>query len=102
MIGMYFNTKLGDKDMNLNDILNDDEFGLLEPPKKQKTEAEKQAERVIDKFKDVNRFVDNHGREPQGATNSVTEFQCHAILKYIRLNDLHKTICKPYDKHNLL
>ena len=94
--------------MNLDDILNDDGFGLLEPPKKQKTEAEKQAERVIDKFQDVNRFIDNHGREPQDTRNtiiglkSVIEFDHYAILKYIRLNDLHKAICKPYDKHNLL
>jgi hypothetical protein len=87
------------KKISLDDIFNDDEFGLLETTVK--TSNVKTADqRLIDSFGELNAFVDKNGREPN--TSSMSEYGLLARLKSIRENEQQKISLKPYDKHNLL
>jgi T5orf172 domain len=87
------------KKTSLDDIFNDDEFGLLETTAK--TSNVKTADqRLIDSFEEINAFVDKNGREPN--TSSMSEYGLIARLKNIRENEQQKISLKPYDKHNLL
>lgn len=87
------------KKISLDDIFNDDEFGLLDA--KQKTSNVKTADqRLIDSFEEINAFVDKNNREPN--TSSMSEYGLLARLKNIRENEQQKLSLKPYDRHNLL
>lgn len=87
------------KKISLDDIFNDDEFGLLDS--KEKASNIKTADqRLIDSFEEINAFVDKNGREPN--TSSMSEYGLLARLKNIRENEQQKISLKPYDKHNLL
>lgn len=87
------------KKISLDDIFNDDEFGLLDA--KQKTSNVKTADqRLIDSFEEINAFVDKNNREPN--TSSMSEYGLLARLKNIRENEQQKISLKPYDRHNLL
>src|SRR5690606_1458453 len=87
------------KKMSLDDIFNDDEFGLLDSTAK--TSNVKTADqRLIDSFEEINAFVDKNNREPN--TSSMSEYGLLARLKNIRENELQKISLKPYDRHNLL
>ena len=84
---------------SLDDIFNDDEFGLLDAVVK--TSNVKTADqRLIDSFEEINAFVDNNNREPN--TSSMSEYGLFARLKSIRENESHKISLKPFDRHNLL
>ncbi|OJU28644.1 MAG: hypothetical protein BGN92_09970 [Sphingobacteriales bacterium 41-5] len=87
------------KKISLDDIFNDDDFGLLD--KVEKTSNEKTADqRLIDSFEEINAFVDKNGREPN--KSSMSEYGLLARLKNIRENEQQKISLKPYDRHNLL
>lgn len=87
------------KKISLDDIFNDDEFGLLDA--KQKTSNVKTADqRLIDSFEEINAFFDKNNREPN--TSSMSEYGLLARLKNIRENEQQKISLKPYDRHNLL
>lgn len=83
----------------LEDIFNDDEFGLLDV--KLKTSVVKSDEdRLIDSFQEINAFYDKNNREPSSI--SMAEYGLLSRLKALRENEKHKIICKPFDKFNLL
>lgn len=87
------------KKISLDDIFNDDEFGLLETTTK--TSNLKTADqRLIDSFEEINVFIDKNNREP--STSSMSEYGLLARLKNIRANEPQKISLKPYDRHNLL
>ncbi|PVW11871.1 GIY-YIG nuclease family protein [Marixanthomonas spongiae] len=87
------------KKKTLDDIFNDDEFGILDS-KPKISNVKTEDERLIESFQEINAFYEKHRREPE-ATN-VTEFKLLSRLKALR-NDANKTaILKPYDNHNLL
>lgn len=87
------------KKKTLEDIFNDDEFGILDS-KPKNSNVKTEDERLIESFQEINAFYEKHHREPE-ATN-VTEFKLLSRLKALR-NDANKTaILKPYDNHNLL
>lgn len=87
------------KKISLDDIFNDDEFGLLDSTAK--TSNVKTADqRLIDSFEEINAFVDKNGREPN--TTSMSEYGLLARLKSIRENEQQKISLKPFDRHNLL
>lgn len=87
------------KKISIDDIFNDDDFGLLDA--KQKTSTVKTADqRLIDSFEELNAFVDKNGREPNAT--SMSEYSLFARLKNIRENEGQKISLKPYDRHNLL
>jgi T5orf172 domain len=87
------------KKISLDDIFNDDEFGLLETTVK--TSNVKTADqRLIDAFEELNAFVDKNSREPNAS--SMSEYGLLARLKSIRENEQQKISLKSYDRHNLL
>ncbi len=88
-----------DKKITIDDIFDDDEFGLLDAPARvshQKTADD----RLIDSFEEINTFIDKNGREP--STSSMAEYNLYARLKNLKEDESKKIIIKPYDKHNLL
>ena len=87
------------KKISLDDIFNDDEFGLLDSTAK--TSNVKTADqRLVDSFEEINAFVDKNGKEPN--TSSMSEYGLFARLKSIRENEQQKISLKPFDRHNLL
>ena len=87
------------KKISLDDIFNDDDFGLLDA--NTKTSNVKTADqRLIDSFEEINAFVDKNNREPN--TSSMSEYGLLARLKNIKQNEQQKISLKPFDRHNLL
>ncbi|MFS4455886.1 GIY-YIG nuclease family protein [Maribacter sp. 2304DJ31-5] len=87
------------KKKTLEDIFNDDEFGILDS-KPKKSNVKSEDERLIELFQEINVFFEKNNREPE-ATN-VTEFKLLSRLKALR-NDASKIeTLKQYDIHNLL
>ncbi|WP_439129666.1 GIY-YIG nuclease family protein [Polaribacter sp.] len=87
------------KKLSLDDIFNDDEFGILDSKPKNST-IKSEDERLIESFQEINAFFEKNDREPE-ATN-VSEFKLLSRLKALR-NDANKVeILKTYDTHNLL
>lgn len=87
------------KKISLDDIFNDDEFGLLDSTAKA-SNVKTADQRLMDSFEEINTFVDKNDREPN--TASMSEYSLLARLKSIRENEQQKISLKPYDKHNLL
>lgn len=85
--------------LNIDDILNGDKFGLLDP--KPKTSNVKSSDdRLIDSFEEINAFLDKHKREP--SSNSMSEYSLMARLKTFREDESKKKALKPFDRHDLL
>src|SRR5690554_3711423 len=87
------------KKPTLDDIFNDDEFGLLDSKAKTST-VKTEEDRLIDSFEEINVFIDKNNREP--STSSMSEYGLLAKLKNFRQDDAKKKIVKPFDRHNLL
>jgi len=87
------------KKLTIDDIFNDDDFGLLESEVKTST-VKTDEERLIDSFEEINVFVDKNDREP--SKSSMSEYGLLAKLKNFRENEEQKKILKPFDRHNLL
>lgn len=85
--------------LTLDDIFNDDDFGILESSIKTST-IKTDDDRIIDAFEEINVFYDKHGREP--STSSMSEFTLSAKLKNFRQDNANKLLLKSYDRHNLL
>lgn len=87
------------KKLTVEDIFDDDDFGLLDS--KLKTSAVKtDEERLIDSFEEINIFFDKNQREPN--KSSMSEYGLLAKLKNFRENEAQKKILKPFDRNNLL
>ena len=87
------------KKKTLEDIFNDDEFGILDS-KPKNSNIKSEDERLIESFEEINSFFEKNNREPEG--NNVSEFKLLSRLKALR-NDANKIeILKPHDRHNLL
>ncbi len=83
----------------MDDIFNDDEFGLLES-KVKTSNIKSEEDRLIDSFEEINAFYDKNGREPNAS--SMSEYGLLAKLKNFRQDEEKKKIVKPFDKYNLL
>lgn len=87
------------KKLTIDDIFDDDDFGLLDS--KAKTSSIKtDEERLIDSFEEINSFFDKNKREPN--KSSMSEYGLMAKLKNFRENEAQKKILKPFDRYNLL
>ena len=87
------------KKLTIDDIFDDDDFGLLDS--KAKTSFVKTDEdRLVDSFEEINAFFDKNKREP--TKSSMSEYGLMAKLKNFRENEAQKKVLKPYDRHNLL
>jgi hypothetical protein len=87
------------KKLTIDDIFNDDDFGLLESKVKTST-VKTDEDRLIDSFEEINAFFDKNNREPN--TSSMSEYGLLAKLKNFRQNETQKKTLKPFDRHNLL
>lgn len=84
---------------SLDDIFNDDDFGLLESQQKQSF-VRTDEDRLIDSFEEINLFFEKNNREP--STTSMSEYTLSARLKGFRANERNKSILKAFDRFNLL
>jgi predicted DNA-binding transcriptional regulator len=87
------------KKLTIDDIFNDDDFGLLDSKVKAST-VKTDEERLIDSFEEINVFIDKNDREPN--KSSMSEYGLMAKLKNFREYEDQKKILKPFDRHNLL
>lgn len=87
------------KKISLDDIFNDDEFGLLDS-KAKASNIKSEEDRLIDSFEEINNFIDKNGREP--STSSMSEYGLLARLRNFRQDEEKKKIAKPFDRFNLL
>ncbi|WP_299214453.1 GIY-YIG nuclease family protein [uncultured Dokdonia sp.] len=87
------------KKKTLEDIFNDDEFGILDAKPKSST-IKTEDERLIESFQEINAFFEKNNREPEAT--SVTEFKLLSRLKALRKDAKKMEILKPHDTHNLL
>ena len=82
------------KKLTLDEIFNDDDFGLLDSKVKEST-VKTDEERLIDSFEEINLFIDKNEREP--SKSSMSEYGLMAKLKNFRENEEQKITLKPYD-----
>jgi hypothetical protein len=87
------------KKLTIDDIFDDDEFGLLDSKAKTPT-IKTDEDRLIDSFEEINVFFDKNQREPN--KSSMSEYGLMAKLKNFRENVAQKKVLKTYDRHNLL
>lgn len=83
----------------LDDIFNDDDFGLLDSNEK-KAVIKTDEDRLLESFEEINSFFEKNKREP--STSSIAEYSLLARLKEFRSNEKKKRIVKPFDRFNLL
>lgn len=84
---------------SIDDIFDDDEFGLLNA-RKEPSRVKTDDDRLVDSFEEINTFFDKNCREP-GQT-SMSEYGLSARLKNFRQDEDKKKILKPFDRHDLL
>lgn len=83
----------------LDDIFEDDDFGLLDSNEK-KAVIKTDEDRLLESFEEINSFFEKNKREP--STSSIAEYSLLARLKEFRSNEKKKKIVKPFDRFNLL
>lgn len=88
-----------DKKTKLEDIFNDDEFGILDS-KPKSTNLKSEDERLIESFQEINTFFEKNNREPE--SKNVTEFKLLSRLKAIRTDENKIKVLKQFDTYNLL
>ncbi|MEO6541781.1 MAG: hypothetical protein ABIN74_12335, partial [Ferruginibacter sp.] len=86
------------KKISLDDIFNDDDFGLLDA-KAKTSNIKSEEDRLIDSFEEINTFYNKNGREPNAS--SMSEYGLLAKLKNFRQDEEKKKIAKPFDRYNL-
>jgi hypothetical protein len=90
-----------DKDKVLDDIINNDPFGLLDFKPKD-SNARTAEERLLASFQEINDFVDNSGKDPEPNLSNITEFQLYSRLKNLREDEAKIEVLKEHDIHHLL
>lgn len=89
------------KKISLEDIFNDDEFGILDS-KAKVSSIKSEDERLIDSFQEINAFFEKNKREPKADVFVISERSLGVVLKELRKNNKKAQILKPYDTYNLL
>jgi len=84
---------------SLDDIFNDDEFGLLKV--KPVAYTRNADERLLATFEEINTFYERAKREPQSG-NGIQEHQLAARLKGLKADPLKVEMLNAYDRFNLL
>src|SRR5699024_8624503 len=84
---------------SLDDIFNDDTFGLLDS-KPEKSVVVTDEDRLINAFEEINAYYDRKKSDP--STNSMAEYCRHGRLTEYRNNERTKSIVNACDRHNLL
>lgn len=87
------------KKLTIDDIFDDDDFGLLDS-KAKTSNVKTDEDRLVDSLEEINAFFDKNKREPN--KSSMSEYGLLAKLKNFRENETQKKVLKPFDRHNLL
>ena len=90
-----------DKNKVLDDIFNDDEFGILNI-KPIASGAKNEDQRLSASFNEVNDFFEKYNKEPQPNPTNISEFQLYSRLKKIRENPEKTMSLQNEDIHGLL
>jgi len=83
----------------LKKIIDDDDLGLLNV--KPKTEAVISNDRLANSFKEINKFIDKNGKEPQISSN-ILENMLYYRLEGIRTCPQKSSYLKQFDRYKLL
>ena len=84
---------------SLDEIFENDDFGLLDSEKNQST-LKSDEDRLIDSFEEINEFFEKYQREP--SKNSMSEYTLFSRLNEFKSNEERKGVLKPFDRYNLL
>lgn len=86
---------------DLKKLIEDDDLGLLKvkPKVQQQCTAD---ERLIASFDEINKFIDDNGREPQSSMANIIEYQLYSRLNAIRTDKEKVKALLCLDKHGLL
>ena len=87
-----------DFEIELKKILNEDPLGILKSRTVQPITTD---QRLKDSFEEINKFIDENGREPNESTE-ITERKLFSRLKQLRKDFDKASILKDLDRHNLL
>jgi hypothetical protein len=69
---------------SLEEILNDDPLGILFVEKKI-SKAVTSDNRLLDSFEEINKFVDENGKEPERIKEDMNQFRLHSRLKGFKI-----------------
>lgn len=86
---------------SLEEILNDDPLGILFVEKKI-SKAVTSDDRLLDSFEEINKFVDENGKEPERNKDDMNQFRLHSRLKGFRDSFEKSELLKDFDRHKLL
>lgn len=89
-----------DKDQLLA-LIADDDLGLLKI-KPKPTPASTEEERLVSSFEEIQEFVREYSREPQGSMTDMQEFKLHKRLEGLKADPIKQEKLAPYDEHGLL
>lgn len=87
------------KKKTLEDIFNDDEFGILDT-KAKVSNIRSEDDRLIESFQEIIVFYEKNNRIPED--KDITEFKLLSRLKNLNNDENKKALLKPYDRYNLL
>ena len=87
-----------DFESELKKILSEDPLGILKNRSLQPITTD---QRLKDSFEEINKFIDENGREPTESTD-ITERKLFSRLKQLRKDFDKASILQDYDRHNLL
>lgn len=90
-----------DKESILNEIFENDPFGLL-IVKPKKSAARTSDERLAASFDNINDFIEKNDREPKPDPTNISEYKLYSTLKGLRENEEKMMALKPQDKYGLL
>lgn len=90
-----------EKYSSLDDVFNDDEFHLVEEKKKESS-VRTADERLIESYKEIEKFVREQSKEPGPNTANVSEYKLYSRLKGIRNDPQKVEQLREYDNEDLL
>lgn len=86
---------------SIDDIFSDDDFHLIEE-KKKVSNSRTADERLLDSFEEIQKFVDEQGKEPEPNTNNITEFRLYSRLKSLKESPEKIEQLNSHDRNSLL
>lgn len=86
---------------SLEDIFNDDKFGLLDKQIESNLRPILTDEdRLIDAFEEINKFYEQNKRIP--SSDSLSEFSLNARLEDYKTDEIKRGVLEPFDRYKLL
>jgi hypothetical protein len=90
-----------DKNQVLDDIFNNDPFGILNVKPKTST-VKSEEERLLSSFNEINDFVEKNNKLPEPNASNISEYQLYKRLINLREDSYKCCVLEPEDKYNIL